>query len=302
MRKKISVLTRKSTMRQLKITKKITNRETASLDKYLQEIGSLGLISAEQEAELARRIKTGDQAALDKLTKANLRFVVSVSKQYQNQGLTLPDLINEGNLGLIKAAQRFDETRGFKFISYAVWWIRQSIMQALAEQSRIVRLPLNKIGSLNKINKVFSVLEQEYEREPTYSEIAQLLEISENDVKESMKNSGRHVSMDAPMSAFDDDSGSMYEVLQNEDIPSPEFTLLNDSLRKEIERVLLTLTSREADVVRYYYGLNRQPAMSLEEIGESFDLTRERVRQIKEKAIRRLKHTTRCRILKTYLV
>ena len=301
MRKKISVLTRKSTMRQLKITKKITNRETASLDKYLQEIGSLGLISAEQEAELARRIKTGDQAALDKLTKANLRFVVSVSKQYQNQGLTLPDLINEGNLGLIKAAQRFDETRGFKFISYAVWWIRQSIMQALAEQSRIVRLPLNKIGSLNKINKVFSVLEQEYEREPTYSEIAQLLEISENDVKESMKNSGRHVSMDAPMSAFDDDSGSMYEVLQNEDIPSPEFTLLNDSLRKEIERVLLTLTSREADVVRYYYGLNRQPAMSLEEIGESFDLTRERVRQIKEKAIRRLKHTSRCKVLKPYL-
>ena len=288
-------------MRQLKITKKITNRETASLDKYLQEIGSLGLISAEQEAELARKIKTGDQEALDKLTKANLRFVVSVSKQYQKQGLTLPDLINEGNLGLIKAAQRFDETRGFKFISYAVWWIRQSILQALAEQSRIVRLPLNKIGSLNKINKVFSVLEQEYEREPTYSEIAQLLEISENDVKESMKNSGRHVSMDAPMSAFDDDSSSMYEVLQNEDIPSPEFTLLNDSLRKEIERVLLTLTSREADVVRYYYGLNRQPAMTLEEIGESFDLTRERVRQIKEKAIRRLKHTSRCKVLKPYL-
>ena len=288
-------------MRQLKILKKITNRETASLDKYLQEIGTVSLITAEHEAELARRIKTGDQRALDELTKANLRFVVSVSKQYQNQGLTLPDLINEGNLGLIKAAQRFDETRGFKFISYAVWWIRQSILQALAEQSRIVRLPLNKIGSLNKINKVFSLLEQEYEREPTYSEIATLLEISENDVKESMKNAGRHVSMDAPMSATDDDSSSMYEVLQNEDIPSPEHTLLNDSLRKEIERALGTLTSREADVVRYYFGLSGTHAMTLEEIGENFDLTRERVRQIKEKAIRRLKHTSRSKILKTYL-
>lgn len=288
-------------MRQLKITKQVTNRETASLDKYLQEIGKVDLITAEEEVELARKIKAGDQAALEKLTKANLRFVVSVSKQYQNQGLSLPDLINEGNLGLIKAAQRFDETRGFKFISYAVWWIRQSILQALAEQSRIVRLPLNKIGSINKINKTFSKLEQEFEREPSADEIAQMLDISEQDVKDSMKNTGRHVSMDAPLATGDDNAGSMYDVMEADDSPSPENGLLNESLRKEIERALHTLTSREADVVRLYFGLNGEHAMTLEEIGEKFDLTRERVRQIKEKAIRRLKHTSRSKILKTYL-
>jgi RNA polymerase primary sigma factor len=286
-------------MRQLKITKQVTNRETASLDKYLQEIGKVELINAEEEVELARRIRQGDQAALEKLTKANLRFVVSVSKQYQNQGLSLPDLINEGNLGLIKAAQRFDETRGFKFISYAVWWIRQSILQALAEQSRIVRLPLNKIGSINKINKAFSKLEQEYEREPTAEEIAQILEMTENDVKESIKNSGRHISMDAPL--VQGEESNMYDVLRSSDSPSPESGLINDSLRKEIERALSTLTPREADVIKLYFGLNGEHAMTLEEIGEKFDLTRERVRQIKEKAIRRLKHTSRSKILKTYL-
>ncbi|MBX7202076.1 MAG: sigma-70 family RNA polymerase sigma factor [Bacteroidia bacterium] len=286
-------------MRQLKITKQVTNRETASLDKYLQEIGKVELITAEEEVELARRIRQGDQAALEKLTKANLRFVVSVSKQYQNQGLSLPDLINEGNLGLIKAAQRFDETRGFKFISYAVWWIRQSILQALAEQSRIVRLPLNKIGSINKINKAFSKLEQEYEREPSAEEIAALLELTENDVKESMKNSGRHVSMDAPL--VQGEESNMYDVLRSSDSPSPEAGLINDSLRREIDRALSTLTSREADVIKYYFGLNGEHAMTLEEIGEKFDLTRERVRQIKEKAIRRLKQTSRSKILKTYL-
>jgi RNA polymerase primary sigma factor len=286
-------------MRQLKITKQVTNRETASLDKYLQEIGKVELITAEEEVELARRIRQGDQAALEKLTKANLRFVVSVSKQYQNQGLSLPDLINEGNLGLIKAAQRFDETRGFKFISYAVWWIRQSILQALAEQSRIVRLPLNKIGSINKINKAFSKLEQEFEREPSAEEIAELLELTENDVKESMKNSGRHVSMDAPL--VQGEESNMYDVLRSNDSPSPEAGLINDSLRKEIDRALSTLTSREAEVIKYYFGLNGEHAMTLEEIGEKFDLTRERVRQIKEKAIRRLKQTTRSKILKTYL-
>jgi RNA polymerase primary sigma factor len=284
-------------MRQLKITKQVTNRETASLDKYLQEIGKVELITAEEEVELARRIRQGDQAALEKLTKANLRFVVSVSKQYQNQGLSLPDLINEGNLGLIKAAQRFDETRGFKFISYAVWWIRQSILQALAEQSRIVRLPLNKIGSINKINKAFSKLEQEYEREPSAEEIAELLELTENDVKESMKNSGRHISMDAPL--VQGEESNMYDVLRSSDSPSPESGLINDSLRKEIDRALSTLTSREADVIKYYFGLNGEHAMTLEEIGEKFDLTRERVRQIKEKAIRRLKQTSRSKILKT---
>jgi RNA polymerase primary sigma factor len=288
-------------MRQLKIAKQVTNRETASLDKYLQEIGRVSLINAEEEVELARRIREGDQAALDRLTQANLRFVVSVSKQYQNQGLSLPDLINEGNLGLIKAAQRFDETRGFKFISYAVWWIRQSILQALAEQARIVRLPLNKIGSINKINRAFSNLEQEYEREPTFDEIAKELEISIDDVKETFKIHGRHVSMDAPLSQNDDEGGSLYEVLQTDDIPSPEKGLMKDSLRKEIERALSTLTSREADVVKYYFGLAGEYAMTLEEIGEKFELTRERVRQIKEKAIRRLKHTSRSRILKTYL-
>ncbi len=286
-------------MRQLKITKQVTNRETASLDKYLQEIGKVELITADEEVTLAQRIKQGDHFALEKLTKSNLRFVVSVSKQYQNQGLSLPDLINEGNLGLIKAAQRFDETRGFKFISYAVWWIRQSILQALAEQSRIVRLPLNKIGSINKINKAYARLEQEFEREPKADEIALLLEISENEVKESIKNSGRHVSMDAPL--VQDEENNMYDVLRFDEGPTPETELLYDSLRKEIDRAVSTLTSREADVVRLYFGLNGGHPMTLEEIGEKFDLTRERVRQIKEKAIRRLKHTSRSKILKTYL-
>ncbi len=286
-------------MRQLKITKQVTNRETASLDKYLQEIGKVELLTAEEEVALAQRIRQGDQAALEKLTKANLRFVVSVSKQYQNQGLSLPDLINEGNLGLIKAAQRFDETRGFKFISYAVWWIRQSILQALAEQSRIVRLPLNKIGSLNKINKAYAKLEQELEREPNYEEIAQVLEISESEVKESMRNSGRHVSMDAPL--VEDEDNNMYDVLRAEDSPSPEEGLMYESLRKEIDRAISTLTPREADVIRLYFGLDGQHPLTLEEIGEKFDLTRERVRQIKEKAIRRLKHSSRSKILKSYL-
>lgn len=286
-------------MRQLKITKQVTNRETASLDKYLQEIGKVELITADEEVALAQRIKQGDQGALEKLTKANLRFVVSVSKQYQNQGLSLPDLINEGNLGLIKAAQRFDETRGFKFISYAVWWIRQSILQALAEQSRIVRLPLNKIGSINKINKAYAQLEQKYEREPNADEIAGMLEISENEVKESMKNSGRHVSMDAPL--IQDEDNTMYDVLRSEENTTPDMGLLYESLRKEIERAVSTLTQREADVVRLYFGLNGSHPLTLEEIGERFDLTRERVRQIKEKAIRRLKHTSRSKILKTYL-
>jgi RNA polymerase primary sigma factor len=288
-------------MRQLKITKQVTNRETASLDKYLSEIGRVELISADEEVELAKKIKQGDQAALEKLTKANLRFVVSVSKQYQNQGLTLPDLINEGNLGLIKAAQRFDETRGFKFISYAVWWIRQSILQALAEQSRIVRLPLNKIGTINKINKTYSKLEQEFEREPTPGEISDLLEMTEQDVKDSMRTTGRHVSMDAPLSTSDDGSGNLYDLMISDDSPSPEHELINDSLRREIERALTTLTMREAEVLRCFFGLDGKAAMTLEEIGEKFDLTRERVRQIKEKGIRRLKHTSRSKILKTYL-
>lgn len=286
-------------MRQLKITKQVTNRETASLDKYLQEIGKVGLISADEEVELAQKIKAGDQRALDKLTKANLRFVVSVAKQYQNQGLTLPDLINEGNLGLIKAAQRFDETRGFKFISYAVWWIRQSILQALAEQSRIVRLPLNKIGSINKINKKYAELEQLNERAPSAEEIAQELDMTEEDVKESLKNSGRHISMDAPLVEGED--SNLYDVLKSGESPNPDRELMNESLRIEIERALQTLTPREADVIRLYFGLGGQHAMTLEEIGETFDLTRERVRQIKEKALRRLKHTSRSKILKTYL-
>lgn len=288
-------------MRQLKITKQVTNRETASLDKYLQEIGRVDLITAEEEVELARRIKEGDQIALERLTKANLRFVVSVSKQYQNQGLSLPDLINEGNLGLIKAAKRFDETRGFKFISYAVWWIRQSILQALAEQARIVRLPLNKIGSINKINKAYSHLEQEYERPPSPDELAECLEVSVDEVKQSLSSTGRHVSMDAPLKEGDESSSSMYEVMSSKDSPSPEKELLIDSLRREIERSLMTLTPREADVIRFYFGLNGQQAMTLEEIGLKFDLTRERVRQIKEKAIRRLKHTSRSKLLKAYL-
>jgi len=286
-------------MRQLKITKQVTNRETASLDKYLQEIGKVDLITADEEVELAQKIKAGDQLALEKLTKANLRFVVSVAKQYQNQGLTLPDLINEGNLGLIKAAQRFDETRGFKFISYAVWWIRQSILQALAEQSRIVRLPLNKIGSINKINKTFAFLEQAHERPPSAEEIAKELDMTINDVKESMKNSGRHVSMDAPLVEGED--SNLYDVLRSGESPNPDRVLLHESLRTEIERALETLTPREADVIRLYFGLGDQHPMTLEEIGETFDLTRERVRQIKEKAIRRLKHTSRSKILKTYL-
>ena len=286
-------------MRQLKIQKQVTNRETASLDKYLQEIGRVDLITAEEEVILAQKIKQGDQNALEKLAKANLRFVVSVSKQYQNQGLSLPDLINEGNLGLIKAAQRFDETRGFKFISYAVWWIRQSILQALAEQSRIVRLPLNKIGSINKINKTFAALEQELGRAPNHEEIAEKLDVSIREVKESLKNAGRHVSMDAPL--IQDEDTNMYDVIRENDTPTPETGLLYDSLRKEISRAISTLTPREADVVRLYFGLDGAHPMTLEEIGEKFDLTRERVRQIKEKAIRRLKHTSRSKILKTYL-
>ena len=286
-------------MRQLKITKQVTNRETASLDKYLQEIGKVDLITADEEVELAQKIKAGDQRALEKLTKANLRFVVSVAKQYQNQGLTLPDLINEGNLGLIKAAQRFDETRGFKFISYAVWWIRQSILQALAEQSRIVRLPLNKIGSINKINKMYALLEQSQERAPSAEEIAKELDMTVNDVKESMKNSGRHLSMDAPLVEGED--SNLYDVLRSGESPNPDRELIHESLQTEIERALETLTPREADVVRLYFGLGDQHPMTLEEIGETFDLTRERVRQIKEKANRRLKHTSRSKILKTYL-
>ena len=286
-------------MRQLKITKQVTNRETASLDKYLQEIGKVDLITADEEVELAQRIKAGDQRALEKLTKANLRFVVSVAKQYQNQGLTLPDLINEGNIGLIKAAQRFHETPGFKFISYAVWWIRQSILSALAEQSRIVRLPLNKIGSINKINKMYALLEQSNERPPSAEEIAKELDMTVNDVKESMKNSGRHLSMDAPLVEGED--SNLYDVLRSGESPNPDRELIHESLRTEIERALETLTPREADVVRLYFGLGDQHPMTLEEIGETFDLTRERVRQMKEKAIRRLKHTSRSKILKTYL-
>ena len=283
-------------MRQLKITKQVTNRETASLDKYLQEIGKVDLITADEEVELAQRIKAGDEVALEKLTKANLRFVVSVAKQYQNQGLTLP---GKGNLGLIKAAKRFDETRGFKFISYAVWWIRQSILQALAEQSRIVRLPLNKIGSINKINKMYAFLEQEHERPPSPEEIAKKLDMTINDVKESMKNSGRHVSMDAPL--IEGEDSNLYDVLNSGESPNPDRKLLHESLRTEISRALETLTPRESDVVKLYFGLGEHQPMTLEEIGETFDLTRERVRQIKEKAIRRLKHTSRSKILMTYL-
>ncbi len=286
-------------MRQLKIIKQVTNRETPSLDKYLHEIGKVELLSAEEEVDLAKRIRKGDKEALNTLIKANLRFVVSVSKQYQNQGLSLPDLINEGNVGLIKAAQRFDETRGFKFIYYAVWWIRQSILQSLAEQARIVRLPLNKIGSLNKINKVFSELEQQYEREPSINEIAEALELSPRDVKESMINSGRHISMDAPIAT--DEETSMYDVLLNDDTPEPDKKLLVESLRREIESTLSMLTYREANIIRFYFGLNGKYPLTLEEIGENFNLTRERVRQIKEKAIKKLKSTTRNKILKTYL-
>ncbi|MCQ2270686.1 MAG: RNA polymerase sigma factor RpoD/SigA [Bacteroidales bacterium] len=286
-------------MRQLNITKQVTNRETASLDKYLHDIGKVELITAEEEVELARKIKNGDQAALEKLTKANLRFVVSVAKQYQNQGLNLPDLINEGNLGLIKAAQRFDETRGFKFISYAVWWIRQSILQALAEQSRIVRLPLNKIGTINKINKAYAYLEQELEREPRADEIAKMLDITEAEVKDSLRNSSRHLSMDASLTQ--DEDNNMYDVLKSEDSPTPDKGLLYESLKTEVNRVIATLPPREADILKLYFGLDSKHPMTLEEIGEKFDLTRERVRQIKEKALRRLKHTSKCKILKSYL-
>jgi RNA polymerase primary sigma factor len=287
-------------MRQLKIAKQVTNRETASLDKYLQDISRVEMVTAADEVVLAQRIKAGDLEALNKLVKANLRFVVSVAKQYQNQGLTLPDLINEGNLGLIKAAQRFDETRGFKFISYAVWWIRQSILQALAEQARIVRLPLNKIGTINRINKTFSTLEQKYGRPPTVEEIAEELDVSINEVKQSLENHGRHVSMDAPLSE-DDDSGSMYDVYSKDESNKPDRALMKESLRQEIDRSLCTLTVREADVIKLYFGLDGQHQHTLEEIGERFDLTRERVRQIKEKSIRRLKHTSRSKILKSYL-
>ncbi len=287
-------------MRQLKITKQITNRETASLDMYLQDIGRVELITADEEVILAQKIKAGDQKALDKLVKANLRFVVSVSKQYQNQGLSLPDLINEGNMGLIKAAQRFDETRGFKFISYAVWWIRQSILQALAEQSRIVRLPLNKIGAINKINKTFAKLEQQLEREPIAEEISELLDILPEDIRETMKNQGRHMSMDAPLGNLED-GGSMYELMENTHEVTPDNELIKESLRNEIDRALTGLTTREADVVRLYYGLSGGHSHSLEEIGEKFELTRERVRQIKEKAVRRLKHASKSRVLKDYL-
>lgn len=286
-------------MRQLKISKQITNRESQSLDKYLQEIGKVDLLTPDEEVELAKRIKEGDQIALEKLAKANLRFVVSVAKQYQNQGLSLGDLINEGNLGLIKAAQRFDETRGFKFISYAVWWIRQSILQALAEQSRIVRLPLNRVGSLNKISKTFSELEQKYEREPSPEELAEVLEVSTAEVVDTMKISGRHVSMDAPF--VQGEENSLLDVLENDSEETPDQGLIVDSLRREVQRALSTLTSREADVVTLYFGLNGAQALTLEEIGEKFSLTRERVRQIKEKAIRRLRHTSRSKALKPYL-
>ena len=285
-------------MRQLKITKSITNRESASLDKYLQEIGREELISVEEEVELAGRIKNGDKAALEKLTRANLRFVVSVAKQYQNQGLSLPDLINEGNLGLIKAAEKFDETRGFKFISYAVWWIRQSILQALAEQSRIVRLPLNQVGSLNKINKAFSRFEQEHERKPSAEELANELGLDVDKVADTLKMSGRHVSVDAPFVEGEDNS--LLDVMPNDDSPIADRGLLNESLSREIDRALATLTPREADIIRKFFGIG-VPEKTLEEIGEEFHLTRERVRQIKEKAIRRLKSSSRSRVLKTYL-
>jgi RNA polymerase primary sigma factor len=282
-------------MRQLKIIKQITNRETASLDMYLQDIGRVELITAEEEVVLAQKIKQGDEVALDKLVKANLRFVVSVSKQYQNQGLSLPDLINEGNMGLIKAARRFDETRGFKFISYAVWWIRQSILQALAEQSRVVRLPLNKIGAINKINKTFALLEQQLEREPIPEEISEMIDMSPADIRESMRSQGRHVSMDAPIGNLDD-AGNMYDLMAN-GTSSPDNDLLMESLRKEIDRSLAGLTPREMDVLKLYFGLNGSHPHSLEEIGEKFELTRERVRQIKEKAVRRLKHSSRSTLL-----
>ncbi|HTA27152.1 MAG TPA: sigma-70 family RNA polymerase sigma factor [Bacteroidia bacterium] len=290
-------------MRQLKITKSITNRESASLDKYLQEIGREELITAEEEVKLAKEIQKGDkesERALEKLTRANLRFVVSVAKQYQNQGLSLPDLINEGNLGLIKAAKRFDHTRGFKFISYAVWWIRQSILQALAEQSRIVRLPLNQVGSLNKLNKTFSRLEQQFEREPLPEELSEILELPMDKVKDTMQLSGKHVSVDAPF-ANGDDNNSLLDVLVNHDSPRADSMLIKESLKREIERSLSTLNEREKEVVKLFFGLDVPHPLTLEEIGAKFALTRERVRQIKEKAIRRLRHTSRSKLLKAYL-
>lgn len=286
-------------MRQLKITKSITNRNTASLDKYLQEIGKEDLITAEQEVELARRIKAGDEIALEKLTKANLRFVVSVAKQYQNQGLSLPDLINEGNVGLIKAAKRFDETRGFKFISYAVWWIRQSILQALAEQSRIVRLPLNQVGSLNKIKKTSSKLEQRFERPPSAHEIADELEVPGHKIDSALKIATRYVSMDAPLAA--DEETKFLDVFVPKDSPNTDEYLMQESLGREIQRSLATLSEKERDVINMYYGIGLNHSLTLEEIGSKFNLTRERVRQIKEKAIRRLRHTSRSRLLKAYL-
>ena len=287
-------------MRQLKITKSITNRESQSLEKYLQEIGKVDLLTPEEEVDLAKKIKQGNQAALEKLTKANLRFVVSVAKQYQNQGLSLSDLINEGNLGLIKAAQRFDETRGFKFISYAVWWIRQSILQALAEQSRIVRLPLNKVGSLNKINRAFSELEQEFEREPSVEELANMLEIPTEEVETTLGVAARHVSMDAPF--VDGEDNSLLDVLENDNTPGTDQHLeYEESLRQEIERSLSTLTDRQCDVIKLYFGIGVEHPMSLEDIGEKFGLTRERVRQIKDKAINKLRSASRSKLLKHYL-
>jgi len=287
-------------MRQLKITKQVTSRETISLDKYLQDISKLELLTPEEEVTLAKRIKKGDRDALERLVKANLRFVVSVSKQYQNQGLTLPDLINEGNLGLIKAAERFDETRGFKFISYAVWWIRQSILQALAEQARIVRLPLNKIGSINKINKVFSELEQKYQREPSSEEIASILKITPELVEDSLIASNQPISMDAPL-RDDENANTFYDTILNNDLPSPDFNLIKNSLQKDIKRALSTLTERESNVIVYYFGLNEKRQHTLEEIGAEFNLTRERVRQIKEKALHKMQHQFRNKLLKTYL-
>jgi len=286
-------------MKQLKIVKQITNRESQSLDKYLQEIGKVDLITADEEVQLARRIREGDQVALEKLAKANLRFVVSVAKQYQHNSMSLGDLINEGNLGLIKAASRFDETRGFKFISYAVWWIRQSIMQALAEQSRIVRLPLNRVSSLNKISRTFSELEQKYQRDPSPEELADVLDIAPEEVADNMKNSNRQVSMDAPF--VTGEGNSLLDVLENDQVETTDSALMEESLRREVQRALSTLTARESDVISFYYGLNKEHAMTLEEIGEKFGLTRERVRQIKEKATKRLRHSSRSRALRTYL-
>lgn len=285
-------------MRQLKITKSITNRESASLDKYLQEIGHEELVTVEEEVELAQRIRKGDRHALEKLTKANLRFVVSVAKQYQNQGLSLPDLINEGNMGLIKAAEKFDETRGFKFISYAVWWIRQSILQAIAEQSRIVRLPLNQVGSVNKINRMLNKFEQENERRPSIDEIADSVDLPEDKIEDALKVNTRHVSVDAPFA--DGDDNSLIDILPNSDAPMADKALVMESLREEISRALKTLNERERNIIECFFGINN-PEMTLEEIGDKFGLTRERVRQIKEKAIRRLRHNTKNRVLKAYL-